>query len=199
MGKLITPLIIGFFAGLSGGGFFTVWRTASAHDAAVVAMKLGKPAPSGAHGDSTAAHDSTTSDSTAHASGGAHDSAATAAPASAAPTDGHATPAAAAPAAHAAPDAHAAPATSGAPATTTPASDIGALPRTAGQEARLGKLFGAMAPKDAARVLAQMDNRDVQTILTLIGDKQAAAILALLPADHAVAFSTGQLRRAGGE
>jgi hypothetical protein len=190
MGKLITPLIIAFFVGLSGGGFFTVWRTTQAHDAAVVAVKQGKPLPT--HGDSTTA-DSTaadSSDSASHDTPGhtpaPADSAQPAAPAHATPTGGESHAATGA-------DAHT-PA-----AAAAPTADSSARPRALGQEARLAKLFGAMAPKDAARVLTQMDNRDVQTILNLVGDKQAAAILTLLPADRAVAFSQNQLRRQGGE
>jgi flagellar motility protein MotE (MotC chaperone) len=46
-----------------------------------------------------------------------------------------------------------------------------------------------MAPKDAAKVLTQMSDADVQVILGYVGAKQAAAILAVLPPDRAANLS----------
>lgn len=60
-------------------------------------------------------------------------------------------------------------------------------------EARLGKIFGAMQPREAARVLEQMDDRDVATILTMLNDRQAAAVLANLPPQRAAGISRSGL------
>ena len=72
-----------------------------------------------------------------------------------------------------------------APTPATPARPAAPSP----QAVRLGKLFGAMQAKEAARILEQMSERDAQSILALVGDRQAAAILAALPPARAAAVS----------
>jgi hypothetical protein len=56
-------------------------------------------------------------------------------------------------------------------------------------EGRLGKIFGSMQPKEAARVLEQMADADVVTILAMLNDRQAAAVLANLPPQRAAQIS----------
>jgi hypothetical protein len=56
-------------------------------------------------------------------------------------------------------------------------------------EPRLGRIFGAMQPREAARVLEQMDDGDIATILGMLNDRQAAAVLANLPPNRAAGIS----------
>lgn len=202
MGKLILPLIIGLLMGVSGGGFFAVVQAGKAHASAVAdAQKRGlKPA-----GDSThAATDSAgASDSTAHGEG---DHAATET-ASATPTGGAALKLA--PDNTHAPETHAAttpkPGTTPvAPAPAPPVShaapsddDAAKAAATQAHQRRLAKIFATMGPKDAARVLAQMTDHDVEIILGLLSDRQAAAILINLPPPRAAVLSHVQPRLAG--
>lgn len=53
-----------------------------------------------------------------------------------------------------------------------------------------------MPARDAAKVLAQMDDADVRLILDALGEKQAAAILQNFPADRAAAISKYAIRGA---
>ena len=84
------------------------------------------------------------------------------------------------------------------PAAITPASDAPTAAETAAHQRRLAKIFSTMGAKDAARVLAQMNDHDVSVILNLLGDRQAAAILINLPAPRA-ALLTQMPRRGGGD
>jgi hypothetical protein len=61
-------------------------------------------------------------------------------------------------------------------------------------ERRLSRVFGSMAPKDAAKVLEQMVDPDVAIILGNLSEKQAAAILAQLPPPRVAALSRASLR-----
>ncbi|MEP7344001.1 MAG: hypothetical protein ABI877_01980 [Gemmatimonadaceae bacterium] len=63
-----------------------------------------------------------------------------------------------------------------------------------GQPKRISKIFAAMPPKDAAKVLVQMDDADVHLILDALGEKQAAAILQNFPADRLAAFTKAAIR-----
>lgn len=54
---------------------------------------------------------------------------------------------------------------------------------------KMGKIFGAMPAKDAARVLEQLSDTEVHDILRALSDKQAAGILQFLPAARAAAIS----------
>jgi hypothetical protein len=60
-------------------------------------------------------------------------------------------------------------------------------------EKRLAKVFAAMQSKDAARVLMQMDDADVQTILASLNGKQQAAILGSFPAPRAAKLAQSAL------
>ncbi len=63
-------------------------------------------------------------------------------------------------------------------------------------ERRLAKIFGAMRPQEAARVLEQMDDSDVKTILNYLGDRQAAAILGSFRPERAAGISRLTMRSA---
>jgi flagellar motility protein MotE (MotC chaperone) len=56
-------------------------------------------------------------------------------------------------------------------------------------ERRLAKVFTAMEPKQAAKVLEHMADADVQIILGYVGPRQAASILAELPPERVAALS----------
>ena len=64
--------------------------------------------------------------------------------------------------------------------------------------AKLAKIFGAMPPKDAAKVLEQMVDVEVQSILGGLSDKQAASVLQNLPAARAAAISKALLKNPTG-
>lgn len=205
MGKLISPMLIGFLLGLSGGGFFSVYQVSSQHGTAVADAKKNGLKP-----DTTAQHDSTGADSASHgteaaAAPASHDSAGgehAAAPVKPAADMTHAaeTHAAATPVAPAStpPTTPASTSTSATakPSTATPAD--GPTPaEAAAHQRRLAKIFSTMGAKDAARVLSQMTDHDVSVILNLLGDRQAAAILTNLPAPRAATLSQMQPRRGG--
>jgi Mg/Co/Ni transporter MgtE len=59
---------------------------------------------------------------------------------------------------------------------------------------RLASIFASMPARDAARVLTEMDNDDVQTILFSLPRKQQAAILSSLPANRAALITKATLR-----
>lgn len=57
-------------------------------------------------------------------------------------------------------------------------------------------MFGAMQPKDAARVLEQMGDDDVRSILGSLSSKQQAAILGTFPTQRAATILQATLRTA---
>jgi hypothetical protein len=59
---------------------------------------------------------------------------------------------------------------------------------------KLAKIFGAMAPKDAAKVLEQLEDAEIQAIVGGLSDKQAAAIMQQLSPQRAAAISRAALR-----
>lgn len=61
---------------------------------------------------------------------------------------------------------------------------------------RLAQVFGAMQPKDAARVLEQMDDNDVRAILGSLSSKKQAAILGSFPTQRAALILQATLRTA---
>lgn len=63
---------------------------------------------------------------------------------------------------------------------------------------RLAQVFGAMQPKDAARVLEQMDDDDVRAILGSLSSKRQAAILGSFPTQRAALILRATLRTAAG-
>lgn len=56
-------------------------------------------------------------------------------------------------------------------------------------ERRLAKVFTAMEPKQAAKVLQHMQDADVQIILGYVGPRQAASIMAELPPERVATLS----------
>lgn len=62
------------------------------------------------------------------------------------------------------------------------------------QVRRIGRIFASMAPREAAKVLQQLEDADVMVIVGSLNEKQAAAILQALPAERAAAISKGSLR-----
>lgn len=64
---------------------------------------------------------------------------------------------------------------------------------------RLARVFGAMRAADAARVLAELSDPEVEAILIKLGDRQAGQILSTFPADRAAELSRRVLGRNGGD
>jgi hypothetical protein len=62
--------------------------------------------------------------------------------------------------------------------------------------AKVAKIFAAMPPKDAAMVLEQLDDNEVQSVISSLSEKQAAAILRNFPPPRAALISKGVLRSA---
>jgi hypothetical protein len=56
-------------------------------------------------------------------------------------------------------------------------------------ERRLAKVFIAMDPKQAAKVLEHMSDNDVHVILGYVGPRQAASIMAALPPERVATLS----------
>ncbi|MGI8545809.1 MAG: hypothetical protein ACR2M1_00515 [Gemmatimonadaceae bacterium] len=90
----------------------------------------------------------------------------------------------------------------GAPAVVTQASQppvaTAAVQASASQDTiaggKLAKVFGAMQARDAARVLEQMEDGDVRTILASLSNKQQAAILGTFPTQRAATIMRATLR-----
>ncbi len=59
---------------------------------------------------------------------------------------------------------------------------------------RIAGIFAAMSTKDAARVLSEMDNTDLQRILLSLPRKQQAAILGSLSTERAATIAKATLR-----
>jgi hypothetical protein len=59
---------------------------------------------------------------------------------------------------------------------------------------KIAKIFAAMPARDAARVMVQLDDSEVQSLLGALSGKQAAAILQALPPERAAAISKAALR-----
>jgi hypothetical protein len=62
---------------------------------------------------------------------------------------------------------------------------------------RLARIFAVMRPAEAARVLEQLDDREIRAILGHVGERKAAAILASFEPARAAAVSRGVLREGG--
>lgn len=196
--KLIVFAVVGLVIGLGGGSGVAVMRAKKA----VVAAR-----DSTAEKDSTATGEKEPGDATKPHAGEGEEHAAVAAPDSAAVT--HAAPTAP----DSAVDPKTAPATTVAHAPLTvaptvskpltskptptaavkPAADTGRGGQTPAA-GRISKIFAAMSPKDASRVLEQLEDGDVQTVLVGLNDKQAAAILSGFPPARAAAISRAALR-----
>lgn len=64
-------------------------------------------------------------------------------------------------------------------------------------ERRLAKVFTAMEPKQAAKVLQHMQDADVQIILGYVGPRQAASIMAELPPERVATLSKMAMQTKG--
>jgi hypothetical protein len=108
-----------------------------------------------------------------------------------------------------APDSHDAPATPATPtsphaaAAATPDSGHAVVAETENAPAdslqgtrlrRLSRIFAAMTPRDAAKVLQQLDDADVVSIVGSLTEKQAAAVLMAMAPERAAIISRGTLR-----
>lgn len=186
MARLIPMALIVFLAALVGGMSASV---ISAGHAAVVT-------------DSTVASDSSHADSTASTAHG--DAAPPATPPGALPVADSTsfavgspmmvavdvTPAAATPPVAVAADSTAAPAVPAAASRPRAPGDTSLVPT----ERRLAKVFAAMAPREAARVLEQMNDTDVELLLGYLSERQAAVILSSFPPQRAARIGQNALR-----
>jgi len=77
-----------------------------------------------------------------------------------------------------------------------PPKPIPTAPAHAPGAAKVAKIFAAMPPKDAAMVLEQLDDTEVQSVIASLSEKQAAAILRNFPPPRAALISKGVLRAA---
>lgn len=90
------------------------------------------------------------------------------------------------------PTVKAAPAKQPPPATPQPADSA-----VQASEQRLAKVFTAMEPKQAAKVLQHMQDADVQIILGYVGPRQAASIMAELPPERVATLSKMAMQTKG--
>lgn len=81
---------------------------------------------------------------------------------------------------------------------TPPAKPIPTAPAAspAPGAAKVAKIFAAMPPKDAAMVLEQLDDAEVQSVISSLSEKQAAAIMRNFPPQRAALISKAVLRSA---
>lgn len=63
--------------------------------------------------------------------------------------------------------------------------------------ARLARIFGAMRPEEAARLLEPLPEGDVRAVLFALSDRKAAAILANFKGERATALARALLQHAG--
>jgi flagellar motility protein MotE (MotC chaperone) len=64
---------------------------------------------------------------------------------------------------------------------------------------RLAKIFGSMEPEDAANVLEQLDDGEIQSILLHLSSRKAAEILGNFSAERAANLSRSVLGTKGTE
>jgi MgtE intracellular N domain len=76
----------------------------------------------------------------------------------------------------------------GKPAPPLPAPRAASITPAPGSD-KMGKIFGAMPAKDAAKVLEQLTDAEVHDILRVLSDKQAAGIMQFLPPARAASIS----------
>jgi hypothetical protein len=87
----------------------------------------------------------------------------------------------------------------GAPGQADPAAAMIGVAGVAGEGARrLGKIFGAMRPADAAGVLGRMTDAEAAAVLLEMSDRQAAPIVGSLPPDRAAVVGRLVLAGRGG-
>jgi hypothetical protein len=221
MMKLIVLAVIGLLVGMGGGSAVAVMNAKKAfaadvaHKASLVADSLAQAEEQGAKHVASAGHGA---DSTAEAPSAAGDSAAAEGQAAEGASSGHGTAPSKEPAHEAAPAPAAAkpPKTynravqtvesNGTPGTvpgtatrpTPPARPLvtSARPTPAPGVEKVAKIFAAMPAKDAAMVLEQLDDVEVQSVISTLSEKQAAAILRNFPPARAATISKAVLRAA---
>lgn len=179
MKRMMLPVVVGFALGMGGATGIVVAREREARSAAVSRMDDAAENAAGAEpADSAGAGPALPRPFAATDSAALADSLALALAAGAPPSAPPVDTASSAPApAPSAPSSLAAP--------MTPAARV---PLEGG---KISRIFGAMQPREAARVLEQMDDADVQTILASLGDRKAAAILANFVPQRAAALTRG--------
>jgi hypothetical protein len=74
----------------------------------------------------------------------------------------------------------------------------GFLSEQSGGPERMAKIFGAMKPPDAAKVLQNLDDLEVRAILSFLSDRKAAEILGNFEPERAAALSRLVLGSPGG-
>lgn len=223
MMKLIVLAVIGLLVGIGGGSAVAVMNAKKAyaadvaHKASLVADSLAKAEEEGAKHVAALAHGA---DSTAEGAAASGDSAGATAHGAEGESAGHDAPAretAHAPAPAPAP----APATkspkgysravqtvesNGAPGSvshsaTRPTPPPRPIPTATPKGpppgvSKVAKIFAAMPAKDAAMVLEQLEDAEVQSVISTLSEKQAAAILRNFPPARAATISKAVLRAA---
>ena len=94
---------------------------------------------------------------------------------------------------------------------TPPSAGAGAAPRLPARPpkpvftpvppatAKMAKIFAAMPAKEAAKVMVQLDDDDLEAIIGSVSEKQAAAILQNFPPERAAAVSKAVMRSSVGK
>jgi hypothetical protein len=220
--KIIVLAVLGLLVGLGGGSAFSVFKAKQGAHAKVVADSVAKAHEEGTkHGTPAEAKDSarvaidSAPPADLHAqpvgAGTSKSGTATTSPKPAAAAhppvpQPAATDSAAGKHAVTAPPAKAPAPWNRAVTTVQPRVTAGAAKGSAGASAtptiapkaitpdKIAKIFAAMPARDAAKVLEQLEDSDVQQILGALSGKQAAAILQTFPPNRAAAISKAALR-----
>lgn len=219
MMKLIVLAVIGLLVGIGGGSAVAVMNAKKAyaadvaHKASLVADSLAKAEEEGAKHVAASAHGA---DSAAVGEGASGDSAGASAHGAEGEGAGHAAPAretahapAPAPASKTPKEYSRAVQTvesNGAPgsvsrSTSRPTPPPRPIPTAVPKApppgvSKVAKIFAAMPAKDAAMVLEQLEDAEVQSVISTLSEKQAAAILRNFPPARAATISKAVLRAA---
>ena len=73
------------------------------------------------------------------------------------------------------------------------------LPANATPTERLARIFGAMRPEEAARLLESLPDGEVRNVLLALSDRKAAAILANFKGERAKALARALIASGGGD
>lgn len=82
---------------------------------------------------------------------------------------------------------------------SAPVKNAASAARADSTQKVLAKVFASMQAPNAAHILQQMDDSDVQLILASLSPKQQAAILGQFPAQRAATIARATLRGEGGD
>jgi Flp pilus assembly protein TadG len=63
---------------------------------------------------------------------------------------------------------------------------------------RMARIFGAMKPEEAARLLEPMDDEHIRVVLLALSDRKAAAIMAQFKGDRAARLTRAMITNGGG-